>query len=759
MRVNRYIKFKILVSVNLELSDVPSMIILKYKLPINNKKQDNINRNDLTWILVPSTLVDEKRPRNRTHLKIWVCVFWKAQEKQNTAVSAHAVVINIFTAMTSPIVNPDVPYVGEIPDGLVPGKMCRIQGVTHPEADRFNINLATGPNRKPRDDTALHISVRLNQGYIARNSYKDGTWGDEQGSGKLPIGQAQSWEILILVDQNDYKLAINGQHFCEFPFRIPLSELSHILIDGDVTITLISWEGITGVAGGESSAKAAQLNAEGPQGIPPQMGPQGGYGPPPGGYGPPPGYGQPGGYGPPPPGYGVPPPPGAHEESGFSDFLEQAQSVLAGAIRTGAAEKILGGLLGGGEQRHQGYAPQNAKYGIYPDLPPDLNVDPKDPRNQTSQRPGPVQSLLTSFLSGGNRQPQQPTSDPNTQNQTQAHQGPDLVSLLSGLLSNKQQTNAGQQENTQTSQHNPQQPQTQGSDITSMLAGLLSGGNQHQASSQQNTSNPYIPGSEISQNQRSQSVDLNSIISNLLSGGQGKQHPPDAPPPAGYTPTQTQSQGLDLSGLLSSLLGPQPGPQHSDDNPPQGGPNNSSQQSGGINLNSLLSSLLAGGGGHPPQSGGYTPQPPPSAPQSGGYTPHPQSGGYTPQPQSGGVAPPTGGQSVPKQPQQGNSDPSKPASSEPYEDVTDQLEQLMAKEGIRGQQSAGGQSQQYGQYPHPQQNQAGPMESLLSGLLSGGGSQHSGQGSMGNLGSMGGLLQNFAGSILNPKEPGHRPNY
>ncbi|VEN62223.1 unnamed protein product, partial [Callosobruchus maculatus] len=191
----------------------------------------------------------------------------------------------------------------------------------------FNINLATGPNRKPRDDTSLHISVRLNQGYIARNSYKDGAWGDEQGSGKLPIGQAQSWEILILIDQNDYKLAVNGQHFCEFPFRIPLSEVSHILIDGDVTITLISWEGITGVGGIESASKAAELNAEGPQGITPQMGgPQGGYGPPPGAYGPPPpGYGPPGpGYGPPPPGYGVPPPPGV------ASLIESTQCIERG---------------------------------------------------------------------------------------------------------------------------------------------------------------------------------------------------------------------------------------------------------------------------------------------------------------------------------------------------------------------------------------------------------------------------------------------
>lgn len=106
-----------------------------------------------------------------------------------------------------------------------------------------------------------------------------------------------------------FQIAINGQHFCEFPHRISFSDVTHLLIDGDVSITLISWETIVGVGGNECSSKASTLNAEGPQvpqGPPPNFGPQGGYAPPVGNYG------SPGGYGPPPGnyGYGVPPPPG-----------------------------------------------------------------------------------------------------------------------------------------------------------------------------------------------------------------------------------------------------------------------------------------------------------------------------------------------------------------------------------------------------------------------------------------------------------------
>lgn len=45
-------------------------------------------------------------------------------------------------------------------------------------------------------------------------------------------------------------------------------------------------------------------------------------------------------------------------QSGFDQFLQSAQSVLAEAIASGAAEKLLGGILG--PNQNQGFSPQNA---------------------------------------------------------------------------------------------------------------------------------------------------------------------------------------------------------------------------------------------------------------------------------------------------------------------------------------------------------------------------------------------------------------
>ncbi|XP_065166823.1 galectin-4-like isoform X2 [Atheta coriaria] len=257
--------------------------------------------------------------------------------------------------MSSPIKDPEIPYVGRIEGGFDEGHIVRIQGYTAPVANRFNINLQCGSSEEA--DIAVHLSVRLQEGYVARNSFENGDWGEEQGDGELKIGMGQKFEVLLLSASNDYKVAINGQHFCEFPHRIPPSKITHLKIDGDVAISLISYEG--GMGKSSSSQSNASYGEQQPN--------YGGYGPPPqaGGYG---GCGAPQGYGPPPPGYqpygpqggyGAPPPPGYqqdHESGGLGDFLGTASEVIAGAIKSGMADKLLGSLTGGNQQ-HGGQQP------------------------------------------------------------------------------------------------------------------------------------------------------------------------------------------------------------------------------------------------------------------------------------------------------------------------------------------------------------------------------------------------------------------
>lgn len=72
---------------------------------------------------------------------------------------------------------------------------------------RFDINFQTSANTTPRDDIGLHLSVRLAEGYVARNSIQDGVWGEEQNGGDLPIQPGQKYEIIILSDSREFKVS------------------------------------------------------------------------------------------------------------------------------------------------------------------------------------------------------------------------------------------------------------------------------------------------------------------------------------------------------------------------------------------------------------------------------------------------------------------------------------------------------------------------------------------------------------------------
>lgn len=145
--------------------------------------------------------------------------------------------------MAAPLYNPAVPFTGFIQGGFLPGKMVRIQGSSLPSANRFAINLQCGPNTAPRDDIAFHLSPRFSENCIARNSLQNVNWGPEENYGHMPIMRGQYFEIIILCEAGQFKIAVNGQHFTEFPHRIPYQRVTYLTVDGDVTLSLIQYEG------------------------------------------------------------------------------------------------------------------------------------------------------------------------------------------------------------------------------------------------------------------------------------------------------------------------------------------------------------------------------------------------------------------------------------------------------------------------------------------------------------------------------------
>jgi hypothetical protein len=73
---------------------------------------------------------------------------------------------------------------------------------------RFEINLQCGPNQRPKDDDALYVAPRFNEGYVARNSCEKDVWGRSERYGHMPVARGQGFEILIFCDQTHYKVSV-----------------------------------------------------------------------------------------------------------------------------------------------------------------------------------------------------------------------------------------------------------------------------------------------------------------------------------------------------------------------------------------------------------------------------------------------------------------------------------------------------------------------------------------------------------------------
>ncbi|KAJ8308946.1 hypothetical protein KUTeg_013820 [Tegillarca granosa] len=134
---------------------------------------------------------------------------------------------------------PPTPYIGSIPGGLTVGKQIFIQGLVPLHGNLLAINLACGPKLEPRDDVALHFVARFNENCVVRNTLQSGRWGPEERYGSFPFNKNYQFEVIILVEESQYKIAVNGQHFTEYQHRIPIHKVTHLTVECDVIISAV----------------------------------------------------------------------------------------------------------------------------------------------------------------------------------------------------------------------------------------------------------------------------------------------------------------------------------------------------------------------------------------------------------------------------------------------------------------------------------------------------------------------------------------
>ncbi|KAL6478730.1 hypothetical protein MHYP_G00121630 [Metynnis hypsauchen] len=137
-----------------------------------------------------------------------------------------------------PVINPAIPYVGTIPEGIKPNMAVCFQGTVPEQADQFSIHFKTGPS--DGDDIAFHFKLHIGQ-KVTLNSFRNGSWESEESASDRPFSKGAPFNMFVVITAEGYEVNVNGMDLCKFKHRIPLEKVSVLNIFGNVFIDMVGF--------------------------------------------------------------------------------------------------------------------------------------------------------------------------------------------------------------------------------------------------------------------------------------------------------------------------------------------------------------------------------------------------------------------------------------------------------------------------------------------------------------------------------------
>ncbi|XP_055002395.1 galectin-4-like [Sorex araneus] len=142
-----------------------------------------------------------------------------------------------------PTYNPTLPFCKPVPCGLKVGMSVYFQGLADKNMQRFVVNFAMGPDAV-RDDIAFHFNPRFaGWNKVIFSARLSGMWGAAEEKKKIPLKNGEHFDMLVMITQEHYKVLVNGNHFYEFGHRTPIQKVTHLYVDGAMTLQSVTFFG------------------------------------------------------------------------------------------------------------------------------------------------------------------------------------------------------------------------------------------------------------------------------------------------------------------------------------------------------------------------------------------------------------------------------------------------------------------------------------------------------------------------------------
>ncbi|KAF7689440.1 verrucotoxin subunit beta-like [Silurus meridionalis] len=128
-----------------------------------------------------------------------------------------------------PVSSPSKAYSGPIHGGLRAGVALFFQGVVASDCDQFMIILYTGAKNQ---DVAFYFNPRMD--CVVLNSCTNWDWDDQLVRPGGPFVRGGAFDIIMVVNPENYEVIVNGLKYCTFDHRLPVDKVTTLGIDGDV---------------------------------------------------------------------------------------------------------------------------------------------------------------------------------------------------------------------------------------------------------------------------------------------------------------------------------------------------------------------------------------------------------------------------------------------------------------------------------------------------------------------------------------------